>query len=86
MNELAREPALLVWQEGDLIKDQWVLDRTSLTIGRAPECDVRLAVGLTHTRADPVGGESLSVGRRGEQERRFRQPSAGDQTSAIRRR
>jgi hypothetical protein len=42
MTELAREPALLVWQEGDLIKDQWILNRTPMTIGRAPECDVQL--------------------------------------------
>jgi DNA-binding response OmpR family regulator len=42
MTELAREPALLVWQEGDLIKNQWILNRTPMTIGRAPECNVQL--------------------------------------------
>lgn len=42
MNELGREPGLLVWQDGDLIKDQWVLNRATMTIGRAPDCDVRL--------------------------------------------
>ncbi len=41
-NDLTREPALLVWQDGDLIKSQWILDRTPMTIGRAPGCDVRL--------------------------------------------
>lgn len=62
MNELAREPALLVWQEGDLIKDQWVLDRTSLTIGRAPECDVRLDsrwVSRTHALIQMEGNHYL---------------------------
>jgi predicted component of type VI protein secretion system len=44
MNELNREPALLVWQDGDLIKDQWVIKQTPVTIGRAPECEVRLDV------------------------------------------
>ncbi len=43
-NEPAREPALLVWQEEDLIRDQWILDRTPMMIGRAPDCDVRLDV------------------------------------------
>ena len=42
MSELPREPALLVWQDGDLIKDQWVINHTPVTIGRAPECEVRL--------------------------------------------
>jgi len=44
MAELSREPALLVWQDGDLIKNQWVLDRTPMTIGRAPDCEVHLDV------------------------------------------
>lgn len=44
MNELAREPALLVWQDGELIKDQWILNRTPMTIGRAPESEVQLDV------------------------------------------
>ncbi len=42
MNDLTREPALLVWQDGELIKDQWILNRTPMRIGRAPDCDVRL--------------------------------------------
>jgi predicted component of type VI protein secretion system len=53
MNELAREPALLVWQDGEFIKDQWVLDRTPVMIGRAPDCDVQLDlrwVSRTHAR------------------------------------
>jgi hypothetical protein len=42
MNDLTREPALLVWQDGELIKNQWILNRTPMRIGRAPDCDVRL--------------------------------------------
>jgi DNA-binding winged helix-turn-helix (wHTH) protein len=37
-----RAPALLIWREGDLIRDQWVLDRPTLTIGRASDCYIRL--------------------------------------------
>jgi DNA-binding response OmpR family regulator len=47
------EPALLVWQDAGLIKDQWILDRTPMMIGRAPDCDVRLDlrwVSRTHAR------------------------------------
>jgi DNA-binding response OmpR family regulator len=44
MNELGREPALLVWQDGNLIKDQWIIDHTPVTIGRAPDCEVQLDV------------------------------------------
>lgn len=44
MNEIAREPALLVWQEGEIIKNQWILDRPLMSIGRAPECDVQVDV------------------------------------------
>jgi hypothetical protein len=44
VSELEREPALLVWQDGDLIKDQWVISYTPVTIGRAPDCEVQLDV------------------------------------------
>jgi hypothetical protein len=44
MNELSREPALLVWQDGELIKDQWIINHTPVIIGRAPECEVCLDV------------------------------------------
>lgn len=44
MNQLSREPALLVWQEGELIKNQWILNRTPMAIGRSPECEVHLDV------------------------------------------
>jgi hypothetical protein len=44
INEPGREPALLVWQDGELIKDQWVLDQPQMTIGRAPDCDIHLDV------------------------------------------
>jgi DNA-binding response OmpR family regulator len=44
MDEFVREPALLVWQDGDLIKDQWVISQTPATIGRAPDCEVQIEV------------------------------------------
>jgi hypothetical protein len=44
MSELAREPALLVWQDGDLIKDQWIISHTPVMIGRAQDCEVQLDV------------------------------------------
>jgi DNA-binding response OmpR family regulator len=44
INEIDREPALLVWQEGDLIKNQWIVGPTPVTIGRAPDCEVQLDV------------------------------------------
>lgn len=59
MNEFAREPALLVWQDGDLIQDQWILNRTSMVIGRAPECDICFDlrwVSRTHARIRLEGG------------------------------
>lgn len=44
MSELAREPALLVWQDGDLIKNQWIISCTPAIIGRAADCEVQLDV------------------------------------------
>ncbi len=44
MSEIAREPALLVWQDGDLIKDQWIISDTPVTIGRAADNEVQLDV------------------------------------------
>ena len=44
MSELAREPALLVWQDGDLIKGQWIISHTPVMIGRAQDCEVQLDV------------------------------------------
>jgi DNA-binding response OmpR family regulator len=43
-NQLSREPALLVWQDGELIKNQWILNRKSMTMGRAPKSDIQLDV------------------------------------------
>ncbi len=35
------EQALLIWKEGDLIKDQWILDPTrEVIIGRSPDCAI----------------------------------------------
>jgi DNA-binding winged helix-turn-helix (wHTH) protein len=40
--ELGRNPAMLIWREGELIKNQWLLDQPLVTIGRGGQCDVCL--------------------------------------------
>jgi len=46
MEHLQTEKALLIWQEGDLIKDQWVLQDTTaeITIGRSSDCTINIPV------------------------------------------
>jgi len=46
MRNLQTEQALLIWKEGDLIKDQWILHDTEqeITIGRSPECVISIPV------------------------------------------
>ncbi len=31
-----------MWRDGDLVRNQWILDQALFTIGRAPDCDVHL--------------------------------------------
>ena len=46
MESLQTEQALLIWREGDLIKDQWILDDTQheIFIGRSSDCAVSIPV------------------------------------------
>lgn len=46
MRDLQTEQALLIWKEGDLIKDQWILHDTEqdITIGRSPDCVINIPV------------------------------------------
>jgi DNA-binding response OmpR family regulator len=46
MENLQTEQALLIWREGDLIKDQWILreSEAEITIGRSPECAISIPV------------------------------------------
>jgi DNA-binding response OmpR family regulator len=46
MENLQTEHALLIWREGDLIKDQWILDdtQTEISIGRATDCLISIPV------------------------------------------
>ncbi len=46
MSNLQTEHALLIWREGNLIKDQWVLSDTGheIVIGRSTDCDVSIPV------------------------------------------
>jgi predicted component of type VI protein secretion system len=62
MNAPPREPALLVWQDGEIVKDQWILNHTPMTLGRAPESDVQLDVrwvSRTHARIRIQGSQYL---------------------------
>ncbi len=42
MTEELTNMALLIWQDGDLIKDQWALDDDEVLIGRDASCQVNL--------------------------------------------
>jgi pSer/pThr/pTyr-binding forkhead associated (FHA) protein len=46
MENLQTEQALLIWKEGDLIKNQWILHDTTaeITIGRSTDCVVSIPV------------------------------------------
>lgn len=46
MRDLQTEQALLIWKEGELIKDQWILHDTDqdITIGRSPDCVISIPV------------------------------------------
>lgn len=46
MRNLQTEQALLIWKEGDLIKDQWILNDTEqeITIGRSTDCVISIPV------------------------------------------
>lgn len=46
MRNLQTEQALLIWKEGDLIKDQWILNDTGqeITIGRSTDCVISIPV------------------------------------------
>lgn len=46
MKHLQTEQALLIWREGEIIKDQWVLQDSpaEIAIGRAPDCAISIPV------------------------------------------
>jgi pSer/pThr/pTyr-binding forkhead associated (FHA) protein len=46
MQGFQSEQALLIWKDGDLIKDQWILHDTGseITIGRSPDCQISIPV------------------------------------------
>jgi DNA-binding response OmpR family regulator len=46
VESLQTEQALLIWKEGDIIKDQWILDdtRPEIAIGRSSDCIVSIPV------------------------------------------
>ena len=46
MDNLQTEQALLIWREGELIKDQWILQDTApeISIGRSTDCTISIPV------------------------------------------
>lgn len=46
MKNLQTEQVLLIWKDGDIIKDQWVLQETreDITVGRSPDCAISIPV------------------------------------------
>ena len=46
MDSIQTEQALLIWREGDLIKNQWILHDTDeeILVGRSADCHVRIPV------------------------------------------
>jgi len=46
MENLQTEQALLIWREGDIIKNQWILSDTGtdITIGRSNDCIIHIPV------------------------------------------
>jgi DNA-binding response OmpR family regulator len=64
MRDLQTEQALLIWKEGDLIKDQWILgDKDAeITIGRSPDCTISIPVrwiSRQHALLRRQGGQFL---------------------------
>ena len=62
MKGLQTEQALLIWKEGDLIKNQWILQDTGseITIGRSDDCQVSIPVrwiSRLHAVLRPQGGQ-----------------------------
>lgn len=49
----SRQPALLIWRDGDLVRDQWILDQDVSMIGRSADCDIQMDnrwISRTHAR------------------------------------
>jgi pSer/pThr/pTyr-binding forkhead associated (FHA) protein len=66
MENLQTEKALLIWKEGDLIKEQWILDETQpeIAIGRSTDCLVSIPVrwiSRTHALLRKEKGQFMLV-------------------------
>jgi hypothetical protein len=62
MKYLQTEQALLIWKEGDLIKEQWILHDMAgeMIIGRSADCDIIIPVrwvSRQHARLRHKGGQ-----------------------------
>ncbi|OQY45841.1 MAG: hypothetical protein B6242_09385 [Anaerolineaceae bacterium 4572_78] len=42
MDNIPTNTAMLIWQEGELIKDQWMLDKNEIFLGRSDSCQICL--------------------------------------------
>lgn len=53
MDENFVNTALFIWQEGDIIKEQWTLEEDEILLGRDPSCQINLAsrwISRVHAR------------------------------------
>jgi len=62
MDENFVNPALLIWQEGDVIKQQWTLEADEILLGRDNTCQVQLAsrwISRVHARISRKANQYL---------------------------
>lgn len=60
IENLVSSHAMLIWQEGDLIKQQWELDDNDLTLGRDPGCPIHIPsrwISRVHARLIREGNQ-----------------------------
>lgn len=62
MDENLGNTALLIWQEGDIIKEQWTLEADEITLGRDQSCHISLPsrwISRVHARLRRQGNQYI---------------------------
>jgi DNA-binding response OmpR family regulator len=62
MNDIPMNTAMLIWQEGDIIKSQWTLEADEILLGRDSTCQVSLPsrwISRVHARLRREGNHYL---------------------------